>query len=220
MMHKLDRPSRPNCLGNYTAGENNWTDVSYAHKKEIRNKLVEMQGDFCAYCERLINEKANDNEIEHFYQKGRNCSVTFSWDNMFNSCKVVGVCANYKDRKAKPYCQDDLIKCDIENPEVFFTFNSDGYITVNKGLDDDSNRRAIETIRVFNLNQKNLQQSRECMVKGYKQEAEELQDILEFLGEDECKKQLEEMLEGAKNLEFSTAIKHVLISGLPESILS
>lgn len=207
-MHKLERPIEPICLSEYIAGKDNWHDISPKHKSIIWAKIFEMQGERCAYCESAINQKIGDREIEHFLQKNKDCKVTFLWSNLFGSCKKLKVCGNHKDRNIS-YKNEDLIKCDIEDPEHFFQFINDGSISIRSSLLPDEYIRAKETLRVFNID-KPLRDRRLASLQGYIRTAESLLDILEILGVEEYNIELEKELCETRDLPFATAIKHLL----------
>lgn len=148
-MHKLQRGTAPACLSTYQHGRDNWKAVSAEDKREIWERLDEMQQRRCAYCEdALRNDKRH---IEHFRQKARDPKVTFLWSNLFGSCNRIDNCGKFKD-ELPPYDPADLIKPDEEDPERFFLFVSDGSVAVREGLNAADKKRALETIRIFNLN--------------------------------------------------------------------
>ena len=62
---------------------------------------------------------------------------------------------------------------DVEDPERFLRFLSDGQVLPANNLSEEQLKRAQETIRVFNLNG-SLQEIRRKHVMGYLQTAEEL----------------------------------------------
>ena len=116
-MRKLERGPAPTCLSKYRHGANNWNDLTADDKKELWQKLDDMQGQRCAYCEGEL--RADKRHIEHFRQKGRDPKVTFLWSNLFGSCNRFENCGKYKD-ELPPYTTTDLIKPDDEDPEHFF----------------------------------------------------------------------------------------------------
>lgn len=65
-MHKLQRSATPACLADYRHGQHAWSDVEPEHKQEIWQRLEEMQGRRCAYCEAPI--ESGKRHIEHFKQ--------------------------------------------------------------------------------------------------------------------------------------------------------
>ncbi len=182
-MHKLDRPGAPACLARFQYGRDNWSDVAPDAKSEIWQQLDKMQQERCAYCERKINTGANKNaHIEHFRQRGRYPQGTFDWDNIFGSCNQENSCGKNKDR-LPAYNHEDLIKMDVEDPDDFFLFISDGTISIRSDLSDHDKHRATETLRIFNIDEVNgpLRRMREIAVQGYIQTAEELFEMaMEF----------------------------------------
>lgn len=165
-----------------------------------------MQGSRCAYCEASIT--AGDRHIEHFVQKGRDPTQTFVWGNLFGSCNREDCCGKHKDAKGRPYADSDLVKPDVEDPGHLLVFDAHGSVQPRCGLSAAAARRAVETIRIFNLNGV-LKAIRRREVAGYVQTAEE---IAEFFALDPLLGQeaLANELAATAHLPFSTAIKHVL----------
>jgi uncharacterized protein (TIGR02646 family) len=208
----------PVCLSHYRHGSHQWTEVSSAEKAEIWIKLDEMQQGRCAYCECALPVQ-NDSytaHIEHFRQRGRYPQGTFDWENLFGSCNRQNSCGKYKD-ECGVYNYADLIKPDIEDPEHFFLFVSDGSIAIRQGLSPAEQHRAAETLRILNLDAQRgaLRQMRFSAVQGYVQTAEELAEWIELLPEDEWLILLRQELDAVGHLPFVTAIKHILTSESP-----
>ena len=149
-MHQLIRPiTPPACLTHYRHGTNQWTEVTPAEKTEIWEQLDVMQKGRCAYCECALPVQ-NDYyvaHIEHFRQRGRYPQGTFEWVNLFGSCNRKDSCGKHKDESGA-YPHEDLIKPDIEDPEHFFLFVSDGSIAIRQGLSAAEQHRATENLRI------------------------------------------------------------------------
>lgn len=208
-MHKLQRGAAPACLSTYQHGRDNWKAVSAEDKREIWERLDEMQQRRCAYCEdALRNDKKH---IEHFRQKGRDPKVTFLWSNLFGSCNRIDNCGKFKD-ELPPYDPADLIKPDEEDPERFFLFVSDGSVAVREELNATDKKRAMETIRIFNLNGA-LRQMRRSVIAGYLEQAKEVREMVDSgdFTVAEGKAFLKDELAATANQPFATAIKHILI---------
>lgn len=208
-MRKLDRGPAPDCLSKYRHGTNNWNDLTADDRKEIWQKLDNMQHQRCAYCEGNIRGKKR--HIEHFRQRVRDIKLTFLWSNLFGSCNRVENCGTYKD-KLPPYNPVDLIKPDEDDPEHFFVFVSDGSVAVRAGLTAVETRRANETIRIFNLNGV-LRAMRHSAIASYVDQGLEVMQMVESGGltRDECAELYNEELAAIENLPFSTAIRHTLM---------
>lgn len=208
-MHKLQRGAAPACLSNYQHGRDNWNAVTFEDKQEIWEKLNEMQHQHCAYCEGSL--RTDKRHIEHFRQKRQDSKVTFLWTNLFGSCNRPDNCGKFKD-ELPPYDIADLIKPDEEDPEHFFLFVSDGSVAVREGLNALDKRRAMETIRIFNLNGA-LRERRRTAIAGYIDQAREVREMVasgDFTIA-EGKAFLKDELVATANQPFATAIKHILI---------
>ena len=208
-MHHLYRdPQPPSGLGRYQHGQHQWSMGSPTpeERQHIWDKLDAMQGHRCAYCEATIGP--GNREIEHFRQRSRYPQGTFDWYNLFGSCKRVGSCGDHKD-KCGPYTPADLIKPDTEEPEALLVFAPDGSISPRTGLAPAQHQRAVETIRILNLNGA-LRQIRRTEIAGYVQTAEEFAAMAAEFDEGEWWPLLQQELETIANLPFATAIRHIL----------
>lgn len=212
-MHKLNRPAEPACLRSYRHGRDNWADVSSGDKVDIWQQLETMQGLRCAYCEDALRD--DKRHIEHFQQRSRNVAITFAWDNIFGSCNKPGSCGKHKD--LQHYNAHDLIKPDIDDPEEYLQFLSTGRIVPQNELNPDQQRKAEETLRIFNLDHDRgpLRQMRQSAVAGYIQQAEELAEFATILDPDEFDHYRNGEVAAIADLPFATAIKHVLTGLLP-----
>lgn len=208
-MHKLNRGTAPACLGRYKHGQNNWNDVTPADKQGLWLALDAMQGQRCAYCEADISHGAR--HIEHFRQKGRDATQTFVWANLFGSCNCEDTCGKHKD-KQPVYPPEVLIKPDVENPDYFLRFHSDGTISIRSGIKADEQHRATETRRMFNLDNGALRWQRRDAAIGYLQTAEEIA-LLAADDPDLAAAYLVNEIAATAHLPFATAIKHTLQNG-------
>lgn len=208
-MHKLQRGRSPSCLANYQHGHNTWSDVTPERKSAIWTELEAMQGQRCAYCEADISNGYK--HIEHFRQRSQYPSGTFEWNNLFGSCNREDTCGKHKDR-CGPYNPVDLIKPDVDDPECFFIFVSDGTIAVRDTLNAQDQHRAAETLRIFNLDARNgpLRRMRQQAAAGYLKTGEELWELAAEYSQEEWQPLLDSELLATSNLPFATTIKHVL----------
>jgi uncharacterized protein (TIGR02646 family) len=207
-MRKLDRNgvTAPECLVNYQYTAQNWDDITALDRAEIRRHLEQMQGRRCAYCEGPLD--ALGQHIEHFRRKRRFPQLTFAWANLYWSCDQTDSCGHYKDHGAGAYNVDDLIEPCADNPDQFFRFRTDGTISVRSGLDPAQQRRAEETLRVFNLNPKwgRLRNMRKAALSTY---VSLVDGVIEF-SVGELQEFFSRELSEAAAQPFFTAIRHVL----------
>lgn len=208
-MHKLQRGRSPACLAHYQHGRNIWSDMTPDRKSAIWTELEAMQGQRCAYCEADISN--DQKHIEHFRQCSRYPQGTFDWNNLFGSCNREDTCGKHKDRCGQ-YNPADLIKPDVDDPECFFIFVSDGTIAVRHGLNAQDHHRAAETLRIFNLDARHgpLRRMRQQAVAGYLRTGEELWELATECPREEWQSLLDSELGATAHLPFATAIKHVL----------
>jgi uncharacterized protein (TIGR02646 family) len=211
-MHQLDRSHVPSpaCLGRYRHGRDNWNDLSDADRQAIRAALEVMQGCRCAYCECSLDAH-HSQHIEHFRQRGRYPQGTFDWHNLFWSCERDDSCGKHKDGGGL-YNHDDLIKPDVEDPEQFFLFVSNGSIVLRAGLSAAQQHRAKETLRILNLDAQRgpLRHMRQRAARGYIRVVEDIMEMAAIHPPDVWQPHLERELDQSRSLPFCTAIKHVL----------
>ncbi len=170
-----------------------------------------MQGKRCAYCEAEIVD--NNRHIEHFRQRSRYPQGTFKWDNLFGSCNRPDNCGKHKDQ-CSDYDYHDLIKPDIEDPEKFFLFITDGTIQIRSELNKKDTQRASETLCIFNLKNGSLRHMRKRAVIGYLQTAEEIQKMAADFSKEDIQAYLQKEISDTAHLPFATAKKHALSSGI------
>lgn len=208
-MHQLERdPIPPGGLTKYRHGAQRWgvDGPSATERQAIWDALDAMQGERCAYCEgRLSRGKRH---IEHFRQRDRYSEGTFEWANLFGSCNREESCGKHKDG-CGAYAHQDLIKPDVEDPEHFLVFLPTGAVSVRTALTPTETERAIETIRIFNLNGV-LEQIRKFEVMGYTQTALQFAEWSTVFPEEEWLPLLQEEVRITAHLPYATAIKHVL----------
>jgi len=211
-MHQLDRSYVPSpvCLSRYQHGRDNWNNLSDADRQEIRVALEVMQGRRCAYCECSLDAH-HGQHIEHFLQRGRYPQGTFDWNNLFWSCERDNSCGKHKDG-CDSYNHDDLIKPDVEDPEQFFLFVSNGSIALRASLTAAQQHRAKETLRILNLDAQwgPLRHMRQRAARGYIQVVEDIMEMAAIHPPDVRQPLLEQELDQSRSLPFCTAIKHVL----------
>jgi uncharacterized protein (TIGR02646 family) len=209
-MHKLDRTGvlAPTCLAGYQYPAQNWDAVVAEHKGEIREKLIELQGERCAYCE---GPPYFDGHIEHFRRKnpGHYPHLTFDWTNLFLACGSLEHCGHYKDRRgAPPYNPDRLIKPDIHDPDELLYFYSSGEVRVRAHLPPEKDDQANETIRVFNLNDGKLMAARKRALRIYRErEPNILEALLDFCEADR-KVFIDEEIQATCSDPYWTTIRH------------
>jgi len=209
-MRQLDRNSAlpPVCLTCYQHGKHNWGSVSLEHKDEIRASLEKMQGRRCAYCEGSVDSLGH--HIEHFRAKGAFPKLTFDWSNLYWSCDASDSCGRHKDHDSGPYDPDDLIDPCREDPDRFFKFRSDGTIRVRTDIPDKEQRRANETLRVFNLNpsQGRLRQMRKRALEAYTARDPDILAALETFEPSERDAIIADELARTASEPFSAVIRH------------
>lgn len=210
-MHKLDRGrvDAPSCLGGYASGLQNWDAVGPGEKAQIRESLVNMQGERCAYCECPIASPKG--HIEHFFPRSRFPKKIFDWDNLFFSCDAKDTCGRRKDSSATgSYDPATLIKPDVDEPDDYLHFLSDGKVVARRGLAGAQHDRAEETIRIFNLNAPMLQGRRRRALKMFTDTTPDFQEDLAGFSETERQEWIALELQATACDPHCSVIRHFL----------
>jgi uncharacterized protein (TIGR02646 family) len=172
-MHKIDRQAvaTPTCL---IEPPERYRDLRGPDLESIRSALFIVQGQRCAYCERRTGDERNDGHIEHFRNQANHGELECDWANLFWSCSDEKTCGKYKDKctkesgPQKKFDREDVIDPANEDPEDFLLFVSDGTVRLVEDLSEANQRRAKETLRVFQLDRSPLlRKSREDAVEPY-----------------------------------------------------
>ena len=176
-MHKLDRNSvaAPACIVPHNPARR-YGNLTGGQRAEIRERLLTIQKERCAYCERRVGTLNDEGHIEHFQNQAGHQHLETDWQNLFWSCKDERSCGKHKDQcnvvgstgKCRPFNVADIIKPCTDDPDHFMMFVSDGTIAPRENLSVDELRRYNETLRVFQLaDAAFLRKSREDAVKPY-----------------------------------------------------
>lgn len=156
-------------------------NYSHLNKGEIRERLHELQGGCCAYCERSIGIQDEECHIEHLWRQNDFKEKDVDWNNMFLSCNTPVTCGKSKDKKLGPPVKnasaqerearraqmERIIDPSRDNPEVFLHFASDGKVHP-RPEDPASRARAVETIALFRLDAPGLCRDRQNAVTRIK----------------------------------------------------
>lgn len=210
-MHRLDRSciTAPECLDDYEYRTHTWDNVVSEHKAQIRVRLIEMQGERCAYCE---GPPYSNGHIEHFRRKTPSHfpELTFDWDNLFFACGSQKHCGHYKDRPGTGvYNSNQLIKPDVHDPEPLLYIHSTGEVRVRPHLEAADIVRARETIRVFNLNEPSLKENRRRAVRIYLSRNPDLLSDLMTFSPEEQKAFIDDEVQATSSDPYCTTIKHL-----------
>lgn len=224
-MHKLDRAISypPACLSSHDYNLQKWSDLAPSCKSALRAALVQMQGQpdvttpeaneyglRCAYCEGAI---FHEGHIEHFRRKNKNHfpELTFDWSNLFLACGSQEHCGHYKDRPdAQLYDPNHLVKPDAHDPDHYLYFHSSGGVRPRTGLNEDDSRRAMETIRVFGLDNSALSGIRRQVLTVYKKKILADLEVMAEWSEEDRNDYLNDEIEATCWEPYSTTIKHFL----------
>lgn len=209
-MRKLDRSrvAAPECLSLYKHGTHRWEHVEGPEKQQIRARLEAMQGHLCAYCEGPLDDLGQ--HIDHFRCRAEFPKLTFAWANLYWSCYQDSSCGRHKDQDAGEYDSNEILDPCCDDPDRFFHFRSDGAIHVRSGLSAKDQRRAEETLRVFNLDPKHgrLRSMRRRALESYTALEPGIMEALAELDPDDRRTFVIAELKRTAGEPFSVVIRH------------
>jgi uncharacterized protein (TIGR02646 family) len=218
-MHKIDRTAVPipTCLTTPAPGRS-YSDLHGSETEQIRTALLQIQKHRCAYCERRTGAERDDGHIEHFRKQADKPELDLTWENLFWSCNDEKTCGKHKDKCTRTsgpkanFNSDDIANPGIDDPDIFFLFITDGTIQIRKGLSMEKERRAKETLRVFQLAESAyLRKAREDAVKPYVDAIVTLSTV----GPELVRRYVESQRAIVEDAPFSTAIRHCFMSYSP-----
>ena len=214
-LKKLERSPEPNCFRRLRKSSPNIWCITPEDKADIWSKLNEMQNDFCAYCESKFVDLACHIEHlipQHILKDIRNRSI-YEWDNIYGSCDNVEHCGRYKDHKITDYDFNNLIRADTENASDYLDFLPDGHVIPKDNLANASLIKAIETIRVLNLDCPRLVNLRYQKIGASQMlflELEELRGCIDFQNQGEIDLFNQEFIQFEQNItdnEYSVSVR-------------
>lgn len=220
-MHFLNRNSvpAPACITPHDPARQ-YGNLPPPAKSEIRARLLDMQQNRCAYCERRTGTDPNDGHVEHFRNQANHPGLTTDWNNLYWSCTDTKFCGKHKDDcnmvhgvgRKRAFDVNDIIDPGVDNPDHFMQFISDGSIKPTDSLTEIEQRRYDETMRIFQLKDAAfLVDSRRDAVKPF---IGILSD-LSAEGPEKVRAYIARELARLNAAPFETAIRHFLQSNQP-----
>jgi uncharacterized protein (TIGR02646 family) len=179
-------------------------------KRLLQEALHPLSFGKCTFCEGLLGV-TTDLEVEHYYPKIIRTDLAFAWINLLPSCRLCNRSKRDQDH------QGALLKPDEEDPEPFFWIHPDtGKLEADPSLDEPARHRAMETIRLCDLQRPAL-----CIKR-----LETMQRVGRWLRQVAGRRRLSGVLkeewEALSNpsFEFKLAVRHQLsIMGQPDLAL-
>jgi len=149
-----------------------WHEGSY---KQILLQLLKQTDEHCSYCDNA-HLKRGDFTIDHFKPKSipGNYNIAYKWDNLFFCCWH---CQQAKGRQYSEY----LLRPDAVDFEFskYFSYNFTGHeILANDSASHEDQQKALETIRIFDLNHLGLIKARRFSFNLYEREKTDSAPVL------------------------------------------
>lgn len=192
-MRRIAKSGIPQSLAAFNGAPHvDWADIHRPENRNVYEDCLERcssdQGNICGYTE--ISMTSDSKQIDHYIKRALAPYLTFDWKNMIAAVKDSRFGADWKDKQVKDADYDNETHCyrNILNPVADemnnrFIFSTDGTMEPS----DSNDSAAVNTIRVFNLNEislksrrKDVMQSVRAMIKG----GIDQQDILDYLKQD------------------------------------
>lgn len=140
-----------------------WDDLTPLDRRDIRNALVNLQKQICAYCEVRID--LDNSSVEHFRPKKLYKHLTFVWENLFACCTKSFNAPCCEDKKGSRDTKDAISPAE-KGCENFFQYLSNGKITPSYKISDHDKKRAENTISLLGLNRPNLVNRRKSIYRA------------------------------------------------------
>ena len=164
MVRTRRRPRSPAALvRNKRAWTERWKEIAaagtgrdwatQAAKRELKKPLLALTWEKCAFCEGRLGSQAYA-QIEHYVSRHVAPGRAFQWTNLLPVCQICNGSKGDADHHGS------LVKPDAEDPEPFFWIGPEGDIEPHPGLNEVAAFRALETIRLCNLNRGKLREDR------------------------------------------------------------
>lgn len=144
-----------------TARECRWSDDRIPNEAEreewkttrrrLKASMMEQeQGYLCCYCESRIT--ADSSDIEHIRPRSKHPQICFDYANLLVSCTKASRCNSHKGSQ---YDENKFISPLQPDSESQFRYLADGSVEAS-----GNSEAATETIRLLNLNDRNLREKR------------------------------------------------------------
>jgi uncharacterized protein (TIGR02646 family) len=170
-MIKIKRSKKPKIL---TQKAQEWTKALLAIQKEtdkaqrkyqapeIKEALVKMCHDKCAYCESKIRH-VDYGHIEHYHPKSKFPELTFEWSNLLLACGICNGKAYKGDKFPERSEGGPLINPCEDDPDAHFNFYYD--LKTHIASVFGTTQRGLISEKLLGLNRHNLRQYRSNYVR-------------------------------------------------------
>lgn len=114
-------------------------------KRVLRTALRDLAYGKCVYCEGALDAQVYL-QVDHYVPKVLAPDLAFEWTNLLPVCQICNSTKGNQDHR------NILLKPDDEDPEPYFWLHPDtGRLEPHPRLDDIQAHRAVETIRLCDL---------------------------------------------------------------------
>ncbi len=143
------------------------------NKKYIKDALLQMTNNKCAYSEAPLNENGTYMEVEHFRCKEKYPDKVVEWGNLLPVCKTCNATKGEWDVEK----DGDIVNPLVDNPQDYLFVKAFRYYAKN------DNKKGEDTITVLNLN--NTDQFTKPRFEIYSRIIDTLRDNVEKLCSDD-----------------------------------
>jgi uncharacterized protein (TIGR02646 family) len=155
--------------------KHSWIQNRINYHPEFYNALGEITAFHCSYCDEFpIDQRVK--QIDHFKPVSSFLHLVYEWSNLYMSCVGCNTSklAQYNDLLLRPDAEDYVAN------DYFLFDTMTGIIEINETKGKEYVERAMETIKIFDLNNPSIVEKRLKAVNNYlrdKRLGESLLDI-------------------------------------------
>jgi len=165
-----------------------WRNIPPSKKNRLRNIILKEQGFICCFCGSKIGNISNrsiilQEAVRPNQHNIRLAHITPRSSRLCSQLDYLNICASCNaEGGTHIHCDISQASCVLpvtplqENCLSYFYFNSFGRIKPNPNLSNDEQAKAVETIKILNLNSDNLEISRQVTIKEFE---DSFSDVLE-----------------------------------------
>ena len=170
-MRTILKGEAPACLD--SAEKKGWSWEEFVTNDHEGYQMCREQANFeqqsvCAYTELPLDVARVTVHFDHYRKKSIYTKLRFKWDNLFAAVKDNRFGADHKDGIVNGSNHNQVYASILSpltaNLQEYFHYSTSGEIEPSLSLSEENQKKAEETIRVFNLNEAELVERRRTIM--------------------------------------------------------